>query len=614
MAASGVAGQGLYQCKREIVETYGINSYSEPSKEPLVFCPNVRATCCPAYEQFKMFADYNSKLRPMFKMFDETIRGLLTELGKAVAPLFSTNLLAQQIAGIQNKNRKLQAEQLYAELTARNFTDFVARALTYQRGAGQYMAGLKSSFICSICDYNNQQFINIERKTVMFSEDSCDNLVENTIIYSNMVNRGIVPFLERLSVVFLKIRGSGNSISVAHHDSIRRAVRECAREFEKISTQLTSCRKYCSYFKMNSNSPVIEGYIDFFAHSLAEIRGGATGSGSTTGGAAAPAAAGAAPAAGAGAGAAATGGAAAATPAASGTAPAARPPGGSRVLSERTERIRDLSIGNPFDSFTAPRPRRHLKATKRVGRILQQAPAAPGPGNATWADDIDVLLAQKSSTKVDIFSAESENQEMDEAQLSEVVRIQEVLNEDGLTDLNAMVRQYYVNSYVAEIDDIDSDELFKMSYPIKVDLNEFSSNFGFNGINFQDILSKINWSITLSEIAKSLAGPSKAGRVDLIDQNLLRFLNNIGDEDVAEFHQNQYLAYKSYSARSTALLEDMVLAPLLDLGLLGANQTLVASPTALNSTNTTNLTNATSSSASANVTAAASKKKKKHKK
>lgn len=42
------------KCKKALIESYGIMSYDEPLNESLGFCPTLKSTCCPSYEQFKI--------------------------------------------------------------------------------------------------------------------------------------------------------------------------------------------------------------------------------------------------------------------------------------------------------------------------------------------------------------------------------------------------------------------------------------------------------------------------------------------------------------------------------------------------------------------------------
>lgn len=60
-------------CKMSLVESYGLTSYSSPAREKLLLCPSIKLSCCPAYEQFKIFKQYHSKVKPYFKMFEQVI-------------------------------------------------------------------------------------------------------------------------------------------------------------------------------------------------------------------------------------------------------------------------------------------------------------------------------------------------------------------------------------------------------------------------------------------------------------------------------------------------------------------------------------------------------------
>lgn len=64
---------GEMTCNKKLVESYGLTSYSTPAREKLLLCPSVKLSCCPAYEQFKIFKQYHAKIKPHFKMFEQVI-------------------------------------------------------------------------------------------------------------------------------------------------------------------------------------------------------------------------------------------------------------------------------------------------------------------------------------------------------------------------------------------------------------------------------------------------------------------------------------------------------------------------------------------------------------
>ena len=76
------------KCDKKIVETYGIVSLIEPAKQNLIFCPNIKSSCCPSYEQFKMFMMYQSEVKPHYIRLTNLIRNQLQILSKAIEPLF----------------------------------------------------------------------------------------------------------------------------------------------------------------------------------------------------------------------------------------------------------------------------------------------------------------------------------------------------------------------------------------------------------------------------------------------------------------------------------------------------------------------------------------------
>lgn len=76
------------KCDRKLVETYNVVSFMEPAKQNMVFCPNIKASCCPSYEQFKIFMTYQNEIKPHYIRLTNLIRDQLERLNKAIEPLF----------------------------------------------------------------------------------------------------------------------------------------------------------------------------------------------------------------------------------------------------------------------------------------------------------------------------------------------------------------------------------------------------------------------------------------------------------------------------------------------------------------------------------------------
>ena len=82
-------------CKKTLTESYGIFSYTSPAREKLILCPSVKATCCPAYQQLKVFNHYNAEIKPYFKMFEQVINNSLKIMKNKVGRII--NRLKQAI-------------------------------------------------------------------------------------------------------------------------------------------------------------------------------------------------------------------------------------------------------------------------------------------------------------------------------------------------------------------------------------------------------------------------------------------------------------------------------------------------------------------------------------
>jgi hypothetical protein len=61
-------------CNVRLAETYGIISNKEPTKESLIVCPKAEASCCPSYEQYKLYKMLEEELKPQINVYNKLLR------------------------------------------------------------------------------------------------------------------------------------------------------------------------------------------------------------------------------------------------------------------------------------------------------------------------------------------------------------------------------------------------------------------------------------------------------------------------------------------------------------------------------------------------------------
>ena len=258
------------KCKRELIDSHNITSFLDPNKGKLVLCPNIRQSCCPSFEQFKMLAMYNDVISPHYDLLKNVIKVELQMLDK----LFK-NIIDQMLAkvtGISDEGARIQAIDLLQRLKKKKIDKIMKTAIGEHSNTHRYLNNMKTAYFCVICDFNYHNQIDTVRKRFAITDTSCDDLVRNTIVYSNAINRGIIPFIEGILEVHKKITKKEKVLRLAGSSHISKAVQECAAEYKISDENLSSCRKYCSYFRLNADSPAYEGYPEFFANVLMELK------------------------------------------------------------------------------------------------------------------------------------------------------------------------------------------------------------------------------------------------------------------------------------------------------------------------------------------------------
>lgn len=258
------------KCKRELIDSHNIMSYPEPNKGKLVLCPHIRQSCMPSFEQFKIFGMYQGIIKPHYKLLKDVIKIELELLAKFFKGVI-TSMLAK-VTSIKDEGARIQAIDLLERLKKKKIDKIMKTAISEHSNAHQFLLNMKTAYICVISDYNYHAYIDTERKKYIMTDSSCDNLVKNTIVYANAINRGIIPFIESLTTVHQKISGKEDTLRLAGSSHISKTVKECADEYKISDENLSSCRKYCSFFRLNADSPAFEGYPEFFANVLWELK------------------------------------------------------------------------------------------------------------------------------------------------------------------------------------------------------------------------------------------------------------------------------------------------------------------------------------------------------
>jgi hypothetical protein len=552
MASALSADTKPMTCNQSLVESYGIISYVQPVKEKLSFCSNTsKASCCPAYEQFKMYNDFSTRIRPNFIVMNDLI---VTELGllkTEISALMLSKQLENKIETFPHPVMKNKLKAEFQSIANKDINEIVDKMLRHQKTASNYISAAKSAFICTICDYTNQLFVNEKEKTITYNFETCDALAVNTILYSYLLNVIFVPYIEKLSYIIAKLRNSSKFQKLHKLGKITKSIRECQEDIlsSKTNTGLTGCKNYCSYFRLNSENFEFEGYPELFANTLVDIRQFVGGKPSkypdpptppspnsaSTSGASPPS-----------------------SPAQSSPNPAVTPKTQRKLRLNKKPRILKSVKSNKHPSLRILSEFKNAKLKqnentenihrKLTERLLQDktTTSKKSSDKNEYVDDFDF---DKHIQEIDLFDNNSDDPELQEAMLDDMMEIQNAFNSADKGDFEKLVRKYFVEGYKPEIEDIDDDKVFKTSSSEKIDLNSFKTVFGFAGIDLNSIVNKMNWALDTKKIALSLIG-GEDDDAEVIDSSVLDTINMTGNNDIRKFYTDNFANFDEIEEQS----------------------------------------------------------------
>lgn len=263
----------LKRCKKEIVETYNLNGYLTPRPLNFYLCPAMKQSCCSLYDQFMIFSTWRDKIKVQFENYYKGIEKKLRRIRDLLKVLFHTNikdLIEKLPMDEEEKDKLLQTFMLLKDKELYKLTDQV---LGLYGSNTNFMMQLRSTFFCNICDFTSHRYIDIPSKILTIDEISCGDIAMNTINFSYFLNVELAKYLMDLAKLLgnFSIGGSDTPVSIKNYGKISSDVNLCANVFKSGSPDFEGCYRYCRYFKLSSNSPVIEGYQIFFNNVISSL-------------------------------------------------------------------------------------------------------------------------------------------------------------------------------------------------------------------------------------------------------------------------------------------------------------------------------------------------------
>lgn len=497
LLCGGVRGQAEEddaggRCKKEVVESYNLSGYLSPRPMSMYICPQLRSSCCSFYDQFLMYSTWRDRIRPKLVNYYDAMGAKLARV-KALAGEVLALDFPRMVGGLQLED-KLKEEHLatFLRLNATNTDSLIDQVIVMQKDNARFMMGLRSSFYCSICDFESHQFLDTKKKTFTADLGTCAELATNTInfsYYMTVTLGGFLQSLSRLMSVFA-LSEADKPVKIRSYGRVVSQVKSCSRQVAQRTGKFVACRKYCENWRLNANSPVIEGYQLFMNAMIASMEKFVREHGKEP-----------------------------------------------RVLAEDGERDPGLAL------FSAEQPSDfHQKL------VLDEPPGRGLRGrildgeNELMFDPIDAL-GQK-----DPYDESLVDPAFDDFMLNQMFNAQNEYEHERKVGYAR-----FVNSKIGQIDvETDpekggQDDIFKKNSGVVVDLENFQTLVKPRGFDASKHLQN-NIEASVRELVTHLKKKSKFPiAYEKLDPALLVDINAIHNNDVANFHKDNFLHFRDFS-------------------------------------------------------------------
>lgn len=123
------------KCKKEIIESYNLNSYITPRLQNFFLCPELRDSCCSMYDQFLMFSSWKDRVKPKMIRYYDAIRVKYTQLRSNVDGFMKLNIKkAIQNLSIPDELKETTMSK-FVLINSQNFTDIIDETLILFKNA-----------------------------------------------------------------------------------------------------------------------------------------------------------------------------------------------------------------------------------------------------------------------------------------------------------------------------------------------------------------------------------------------------------------------------------------------------------------------------------------------
>lgn len=249
-------------CKRALFQSYALSGELQFTNNQHPICTTIKKNCCTGEDTKKILSDYGSFLKPKLDDFAAKMKQSFQSLSNlnylASMVTFRTDLTGPQQAFCANVQSQFQAFP-FQQLTKDLEVGFAISQRLFRE--------LHGTFYCALCDYEAQQFMSLETRSVALDSSTCLNILSGNRLFLAAQNINLIQYFQNLQNLLDCNTFTGfYNFPFLYSDRLQLAnsFKACYSNFDADSIT-TDCAKVCQNLGTGTISSIFEGDFEFIA-------------------------------------------------------------------------------------------------------------------------------------------------------------------------------------------------------------------------------------------------------------------------------------------------------------------------------------------------------------
>jgi hypothetical protein len=266
------------ECKREMMESYGLHGIKMASDEPCPVCHTIKKNCCSKEDFLKIFDLVSTSLQPTLVSFYEKMKESMKKLRS----------LHQTVQQINVRTFSNEHQNLFCQNARDNFKKFAFDEMVENLTLGfekvmNNFRELHYAFYCVLCDYDAHSNIDLKSKKISLDSTTCMQQLRKNKDYVVTLNIELVDYFESLQHLLdcsFYEKSYEFPFLFEYQENFRENTQNCLDKFDEDSNEMSDqCAAFCNQMNIAGISRHFEGdpsfvekAIDYYENIIEQIQ------------------------------------------------------------------------------------------------------------------------------------------------------------------------------------------------------------------------------------------------------------------------------------------------------------------------------------------------------